>query len=160
MELAHHSAGQCLRDPWGSYNSDKLLAWHDWGFLNYPSCTMKYVVKATCRIKRHSKTKASQILWAFNPSVSMESRAAKPTDSKSLWLLTHCHTMYFSIFPFIIMVVQEGDNATIINMLEVSVLGSGAYYCVLKSWATWEWLSLCSSHHFAGLGCVVTLIIR
>lgn len=84
VELKHHSARHGLRAPPGSYNSDKLLARHDGGFLNYPSCTMKYVVKATCGIKRHSKTKASQILQAFNPSVRIESRTAKPTDSKSL----------------------------------------------------------------------------
>lgn len=53
-------------------HSDKLLAGHDKGFLNYPSCTMKYVVNATCRIKQHSKTTASQILilqlvWRVGP---------------------------------------------------------------------------------------------
>lgn len=36
-------------------------------FSIIPPCTMKYVVKATCRIKRHSKTKASQILWLIIP---------------------------------------------------------------------------------------------
>lgn len=81
-------------------HSDKVLARHDRGCLNYPSCTMKYVLKATCRIKRHSKTKAGQILWAFNPSVSVESRPARPTDMESLnvsdsWLSA---AKYFLIF--------------------------------------------------------------
>lgn len=83
-EWTRPPASHRLRDPRGSGNSGKLLARHDGGFLNYPSCTMKYVVKATCRIKRHSKTKAGQILRVFNPSVGLKSRPGKPTDSKSL----------------------------------------------------------------------------
>lgn len=43
-----------LTDPWTMRHiyspfkhSDRLLALHDRDFLNYPSCTMKYVVRAT-----------------------------------------------------------------------------------------------------------------
>lgn len=59
---------------------DKLPARRDGGFFSYPSCTMKYVVRATCSIKQqHSKTKAGEILWAFNPSVGAEEETCQPS---------------------------------------------------------------------------------
>lgn len=64
LKLKYYSASCRLRDSQGSRNSDKLPARRGGGaFSIIPPCTMKYVVKATCRIKRHSKTKAGQILW-------------------------------------------------------------------------------------------------
>ena len=107
MDLTHHSANRCLRDPQGTFYSDNLLARHDGCFLNYPSCTMKYVVSATCRIKQHFKTKASQILQDFNPSVSVESRPAKPMDTVALNLCDPwCSaTKYLYIFDISFIIV-------------------------------------------------------
>lgn len=57
MELSHRSGSQCLRDPWDtleSFRLDNLLGRHDESFPNYPLCTVKYVERATWRIKLHS----------------------------------------------------------------------------------------------------------
>lgn len=72
---------------------------------------MKYVVSATCRIKRHSKNKASKILWAFNPAVSLESRRpAKPREivSKSLTLDSVRHKILFLIFNLLFFGKDKG----------------------------------------------------
>lgn len=151
MDLTHHSANHCLRDPWGTFHSDNLFARHDGRFLNYPSCTMKYVVSATCRIKQHSKTKASQILQAFNPSVSVESRPAKPmgTDAPNLcdpWRSATKYLYIFLIFHLLLCESKMGDYITVVNSLKYFCSGDlewGTDWLILKwSWATRVWLSL------------------
>lgn len=55
---------------------------------------MKYVVKATCRIKRHSKTKASQILWLVIP------QSACSVDLPGSQILNLCNSCVSSVFIY------------------------------------------------------------
>lgn len=73
---------QVARSPWGD------------AFSIIPPCTMKYVVKATCRIKRHSKTKASQILWLIIP------QSACRVDLPGSQILNLCNSCVSAIFIY------------------------------------------------------------
>lgn len=97
FKLNCYSASCRFRDSQGSHKSDKLPARHGGdAFSIIPPCTMKYVVKATCRIKRHSKTKASQILWLIIPQSAC--RVDLP-GSQILNLCNSCVSAIFIYFP-------------------------------------------------------------
>lgn len=89
-------------------------------FSIIPPCTMKYVVKATCRIKRHSKTKASQIVCFIIPQSAC--RVGLPdleianlcnsyiTGIFIYYLSPVCHSFYLKCMSFVLFFVFFGPD--------------------------------------------------
>lgn len=135
LKLKYYSASCRLRDSQGSRNSDKLPARRGGdAFSIIPPCTMKYVVKATCRIKRHSKTKASQILWLIIP------QSACRVDLPGSQILNLCNSCVSAIFiysppPFSSMsfiIFEMQDYRSTINMFGG---GGGVLFVLFFFWS-------------------------
>lgn len=134
MELSHRSGSQCLRDPWDtleSFRLDNLLGRHDESFPNYPLCTMKYVERATWRIKLHSppvpvKSYGILILLSVWRGDLQSPQIWSPW--LCLWHLAWRHNIYiYIIFFFNLCVISVREERIHNFFLKVCFGGSGRH---------------------------------